>query len=620
MKRKLMGLLCTCILLSGCQIGSTPDVPTEPPATEAPTTAPTVSALPLLDQGMVLEESSNLLYVPNETVEGMIRPEMRLLGNGLLLSECTAQGMVLNHISLEDGSLVAAGSIPAGAETKLYIGNGEIALCDRESGRITILNESFQLLRTYEVPLEGDDWYISPELDTLFIFYYDRGLLVRNLETGAENWLVDNGFQVTCKGSGSSYLMFEYTDRADQKTDTRCLNLSTASLETMPVDGTISGGIRLGEIWLLRRDDAQILVREEELLSIAWTDSDVQLLPLRRHLLAMDRSHRNLTLYDTSGAFLSRCSLPQSTSHAMVGSDFVWSGYWEGYFFTDFDGDACRLMFWDVRPDTDGEALQMSPLGEAQQSQPVVEQQLYKRAEELSQRFGVDIRIAEQCAMDYTHYDAYALTDPTFIRSALDLLENALSQYPDGFFRQLCYGSVESIRIELVGVIKLKDTVEDRKDAAGAFAQNKGSYYLIALNGFLLQQEMVFHEFSHVIDKRLEWDSMIREDALFSEESWLALQPEGFQYAMSYLDTPEATQAYMATDYFVRDYALTFPTEDRATLMAAAMEQNSWDFEAGSGRRAKMQFYADCIRDCFDTAGWPKATAWEQVLTETHRE
>ena len=614
MKRKLMGLLCTCILLSGCQIGSTPDVPTEPPATEAPTTEPTVSALPLLDQGMVLEESNNLLYVPNETMEGMIQPDMRLLGNGLLLSEYRDQAMVLNHISLEDGSLVASGSIAAGAETKLYIGNGEIALCDRESGLVTILNERFQTLRTYPVSAGGDDWYLNSELDTLYIFYFDRGLLARNLENGKEIWLVDNGFQVESLGGGGSYLFFHYTDRADQKTYIRCLNLSVAALETLPVDGHVSNIVRQGEIWLLRKGDEQILVQGDELRSIAWTDSDVQLLPLRRHLLAMDRSRRNLTLFDADGTFLSRCSLPQSTSHAMVGSDFVWSGYWEGYFFTDFDGNASRLMFWDVRPDTDGDDLQMSPIGEAQQSQPVVEQQLYKRAEELSQRFGVDIRIAERCAMDYTHYDAYALTDPTFIRSALDLLENALSQYPDGFFRQLCYGSVESIRIELVGVIKLKDTVEDRKDAAGAFAQNKGSYYLVALNGFLLQQETVFHEFSHVIDKRLEWDSLIREDALYSEEAWLALQPEGFQYAMSYLDTPEPTRAYMATDYFVRDYALTFPTEDRATLMAAAMEQNSWDFEAGSGRRMKMQFYADCIRDCFDTTGWPKTTVWEQVL------
>ena len=616
MKRKLIGLLCACLLLSGCQIGSTPDVPTEPPATEAPTTAPTVSNLPLLDQGMVLEESNNLLYVPNETVEGMVQPNMRLLGHGLLLSEYRDQAMILNHISLEDGALVASASISVGAETKLSIGSGEIALCDRESGLVTILNEKFQTLRTYEVPTEGDEWYLNSELDTLYIFYYDRGVLARNLETGKEIWLVDNGFQVESLGGGGSYLFLRYTDRADQKTYIRCLNLSMAALETLPVDGQVSNIVRQGEIWLLRKDDEQILVQGDELRSIAWTDSDVQLLPLRRHLLAMDRSHRNLTLFDADGTFLSRCSLPQSTSHAMVGSDFVWSGYWEGYFFTDFDGVSSRLMFWDVRPDTEGDDLPMSSLGEAQQSQPVVEQQLYKRAEELSQRFGVDIRIAEQCEMDYTHYDTYALTDPTFIRSSLDILENTLSQYPDGFFRQLLYGSVESIRIELVGGLTIKDTVEDRTDSAGAFAQHRGSFYLVALDGFILQEKTVFHEFSHIIDKRLEWDSLIREDALYSEEAWLTLQPEGFQYAMSYIDTPESTLAYLKThsDYFISDYALTFPTEDRAVLMEAAMEQHSWEFEAGSGRRAKMQFYADCIRDCFDTTGWPKTTVWEQVL------
>ena len=48
--------------------------------------------------------------------------------------------------------------------------------------------------------------------------------------------------------------------------------------------------------------------------------------------------------------------------------------------------------------------------------------------------------------------------------------------------------------------------------------------------------------------------------------------------------------------------------------MQAAMEQNSWDFDPGSGKRAKMQFYADCIRDGFDTTGWPEITLWEQAL------
>ena len=124
----------------------------------------------------------------------------------------------------------------------------------------------------------------------------------------------------------------------------------------------------------------------------------------------------------------------------------------------------------------------------------------------------------------------------------------------------------------------------------------------------------VFHEISHVIDARLKWDSMIREDALYSEDAWLALQPEGFHYAMSYTEMSEELLRFMKSGYFITDYALAYPTEDRARLMESAMGNYTWDFEPGSGTRMKLQYYADCIRDCFDTDGWPETTSWEQVL------
>lgn len=614
MKRKLMILLCLCFLLSGCRIGSSTTVHTEPPATHAPATeeptTQTPMSIPLLEQGSALEESTNLLYIPNEVLEGMGQPEIRLLGNGLLLSEYRDQALVLNHISLEDGSLIASVSVPAGEGTKLSIGNGEMALCDRESGLISILDEGFRVLRTYPMESEGDDWYLNPELDTLYIFYSDRGLLARDLDNGEETWLVDNGFQVKSLGGGSSGLVFEYTDRTDQKTYTRCLNLSTATVETLPIDGTVSGGIRMGETWLLQRSEDHVLVRGESADSVMLEDADVLQLTPRRHLLMMDGSRRTLILFDTDGTFLSRCSLPQN-SNAVTGSDFVWSGYWEGYFFTDFLNGTSRLMFWDVDAETEGEDLQTVPLGTAQPSEPVVEQQLYERAEQLSQRFGVDIRIAEQCSMDYTTFDTSVLKDPMYIREDLNMLENVLSCYPNGFFSQLCFGSIESIRFEIVGDLTRKEGVDDRQDTVGGFAQNMGSYYLVALDGYTTQEGMIYHEISHIIDKRLAWDALLREDALYSEEAWLALQPKGFEYGESYIDV---TQGQYDVDYFVSDYSMTFPTEDRAELMQEAMSGISWPFEPGTGCRAKLQFYADCIRDCFDTEGWPEITRWEQVL------
>lgn len=619
MKKTFLVLLCLSLMLSGCGVSSNPPVQTEPIQTDPPATQASISPIPLLEQGIVSDESPNLLYIPNETVEQMIAPEVRLLGHGLLLSECTDDAINLNLISLEDGSLVASGTVPGKAGTKLYIGSGEIGLCDRESGQISILDEQFHSVRAYDVPGEGDDWYLNSELDTLYIFFSDRGLLARNLVTGEDLWLVDNGFRVNPIGSSNGYVFFEYTDRADQKTHTRCLNLSMATLETLPLSDAITGCIRQGETWLLRSsetDGLHILAEKESAQSFLWSDSEVRLLSPKQHLLATDPSGRRLTLFETDGDFLSQCALPIS-SHNIVGKDFIWSGYWEGYFFTDFIDSSIQLMFWDVNAHCEGENLQMQPLEQIQQPQNVVEAALYERAAQLSQRFGVDIRIAEQCSLDYTHYDSYALTDPNFIRSALDILESSLSNYPEGFFRQLTFDTVETVRFELVGNLNTKDGFDTLPPSAGGFAQNLGSYYLIALDGYALLKQTVFHEISHVIDARLKWDSMIREDALFSEDAWLALQPEGFHYAKSYTEIPEELLHFMESmeaRFFIGDYALTYPTEDRAQLMESAMENYTWDFEPGSGTRAKLQYYADCIRDCFDTDGWPETTSWEQVL------
>ena len=618
MKKKLLGLLCACVLFSGCQNLSVQPTQTDPPATEAPATdiQTEPSLLPLLEQGIALEESDNLRYIPNQTVEHMVSPEMHLFGHGLLLAECVENKLVLKHISLEDGALVTEGSATAASDAKLYIGNGEIGICDRELGQITILDEQFRSHRAYEVPGEGDDWYLNSELDTLYIFFSDRGLLARNLVTKEDIWLVDNGFRVTPMGSANGYVIFEYTDRADQKTYTRCLNLSAATLETLPIPGAVDGGIRQGETWLIQNsggDGHYALVNDDASYAFSWSDSSVRLLSPKQHLLATDPSGRNLMLFESDGSFLSQGALPVS-SHAVIGSDFVWSGYWEGYFFTDFMDGTCRLMFWDVNAHCEGDNLQMLPLGETQQPQSVVEASLYERAAQLSQRFGVDIRIAEQCSLDYTHYRAFVMTNPGYIRSALDTLENALSQYPEGFFRQLCYGSIETVRIELVDALTGKEDVQNQPDAITGFAQNMGSYFLIVLDGYEVRKPTVFHELSHVIDRRLEWDSLIREDALYSEEAWLALLPQGFQYTYSYSAFQEAMQIYVESGDFISDYSMTNPTEDRAVLMETAMVDGTWAFEPGSGRRAKMQYYADCIRDCFDTEGWPDTTVWEEVL------
>ena len=623
MKRFLILLLCF-VLLTGCQADT--QAPSSQETEPAPTTEPMASTdpvpsteatlpqeqpgVPLLDQGAASGETGNLLYIPNPHVESMTCPEIRLYGNSLLMYEHTVNGLLqMKRISLEDGCLLAEAAYPTNPSVRVQVGNGYIGLCD--SGQVLILNESLEMEQSYSVPLEGENWYLNQELETVYVFFQE-GLMSYDLATGQAQWFLDNATFVQPFDTGSGYVLFSYTDRTDRKTYYRCLNLSTAIIETIPVEGPIGSGVRSGERWLLRQDIASgvyILVNQEEALTFTQPEGLVELLPGKRQLLITDGSYRELSLYDLEGNFLSRCALSK-TEYASVGTDLVWSGYWQGYFFRDTYDNTAHLMFWDTNTAQEGENLSVTPLGAVQAPEPVLEKELYQRVQALSQRFGLDIRIAEQCSLDYTHYQADALTDPYQIRTALNILELALDSYPEGFLNQLPFGDMSQIRIEPVTNLSGKENMDTHPISVDGFAQTASDHYLIVFESLSLDIQTVYHEFSHVIDKHLLWDATLRPQALFDESTWLSLQPEGFRYAYSYTDMPDEIAAYENSGYFVSSYAMTFPTEDRATLMSEIISDKTV-LQENPAMAEKMRYYAACIRDCFDTEGWPETTLWE---------
>lgn len=621
MNRLWILLLCLLMLLTGCMPES--QIPaeqetggaTEPAAAE--TTLPQEQeSVALLDQAEAAGEGGNLFYISNPHLESMICPRIRLYGNGLLLYEHAMDGLLyLKRISLEDGRLLAEASYAVSPAVRVQVGNGFIGLSDSGTGQVLILRDSLELETTYAVAQEGENWYLNQELETLFVVYPEEGLLAYNLASGESRWILENAAWIQTYAAGSGYMLLSYTDRADQKTYARSLNFSTATLETIPVRGSITSGSRSGEQWLLRQDietGSYVLIDQDAAGTFTWSEGMVQLLSGRRQLLATDSSYRNLYLYDLKGSFVSCCTLPDF-AHASVGTDMIWSGYWQGFFFTDTYDNAAHLMFWDMDIPQEGEDIPVAPVGEVESSEPVLEPGLYRRAEELSQRFGVNIRIGEQCQTDYTHYECIVLTDPFFVSKALDVLEETLSDYPEGFLQQLVYGSLQEIRIEVSAGLRGKEDAQDHPTNINGFAQDRLDYYLIVLDGFSLDASTVYHELSHVIDKRLEWDAKLRTDALYSEEGWLALQPDGFRYAESYTEMPPEVLSYEYSGYFARSYGMTFPTEDRATVMELAMDDVS-AFDGNDGMKEKLRYYAACIRDCFDTQGWPEVTCWEQIL------
>ena len=583
---------------------------TEPTEVSVQTSQPEETLdLTLLDQAESVGGTGNLMYIPNAHVESMLFPEILRCGNDILLYELMPTGLLqLKLVSLADGSLLAEASYSLSPAAQVQVENGIVCICDYVSGQVMILDDSLQAEKSYQVPVEGEGWFLDPETEVLYVFFLDAGLQSWDLVTGETKWLLENAAYVQVFDAENGCVLFSYTDRADQMTYSCCLDLSDAALQNVPAVG-ISSGVCFGEGWFLRQNDISgkyMLIQADASCSFAWPEGFCTLLSDKQQLFMTDGNYRELYLYDLNGNFLSRCELAR-VEYASVGTDLVWSDYWQGYFFQDNYDGVPHLMFWDPAVLQEGEDL----LWEGDQPyEPVMEQEFYERAAALSERFGVEICIAEQCTLEYFEYQSNMLIDPYYVGEALNTVEQALGSYPEGFFGQLIYGSVGKIRIELVDGLTAKEDIITHPTAANGVAEKASDHYRIVLDGIDLEATTVYHEFSHLIDMRLEWDAGLRQGALFSEETWLSLQPEGFCYAYSYVYMPEEVLEFEHSGYFVRRYAMTYPTEDRATLMALVMDFNA-ALDGNPMLEEKMHYYVACIRDCFDTETWPEKTAWE---------
>lgn len=249
------------------------------------------------------------------------------------------------------------------------------------------------------------------------------------------------------------------------------------------------------------------------------------------------------------------------------------------------------------------------------QSQPPLTEpeleSLDERAAKLGERFGVQIRIGDACDSTFHNFTAELLLDETKIAGGLEVLERTMSRYPEGFFRQLRWGEIEQLEIQLVAALHA-----DERYGCGdysAFVDQTEDSCILIVNVDQTQEYTYFHEFSHVIDRKLAWDAACRKDSKYSEETWASFNPEGFSYLEDYAAIPPELPNRAYYESFLSPYAMVNATEDRAMVMEASMSV-PWAFDEAPGLRQKLAYYCDCIRDCFDTTGWPEVTPWEAVL------
>ena len=609
MKRLVCMMLMLCVLLSGCgEAGET--VPT----TQIPTTAPQPT---LLEQAENWDEAGVLLELPLEQLKDSADLRMEMFGDCLLLWNMIYDnewicGIRLRLVELDYGTVVAEQTLEITDWFEPQVQKNRICICDSFTGKVTVLDENLNVIQTWTLEADWNSWIMGWGSE-LYIF---DNVQIRclDLDTGEERIIMDRASgifasEVTPDGAN---LWFTDVDMGMERT--AYLDFAAGGVRYQPFAGSYTQGTRLGDTWLCRfYNDGRFyrLGNDQQAWDLQLEGGMLRLMP-EGYLLEESMDGEHLYLYDLNGTYLTGCDYNLSGIY-FGGVNPVWSEKLGGYLFPvyDYENNNTRLLLWKLENSQNHPDLEMREV-DTSVTEDDQNRQNREWAEELGDRYGLKIWVGEECQTEFYDFTAAHLLDPQQIYTQLSILETALSGYPEGFFRQLRYGDYQQIHIHLVADLMAKPHYGNG-GSYGGFTCPMDGYYLMVINTNYSAEGTYYHEFSHIIDDYLEWDSWNREGALYSEDGWTAMNPEGFEYTWDYAVVQDFRDDW--DQYFIDQYAMINPTEDRArTLEYGMYGYMQWRFDEMPGALEKLRWYAACIRDAFDTEGWPEELLWEQYL------
>ena len=245
-------------------------------------------------------------------------------------------------------------------------------------------------------------------------------------------------------------------------------------------------------------------------------------------------------------------------------------------------------------------------------------------ATRLEQKYGISIYLGPEVPKKIDYYKIKQTLKVKTLSDALNALEQVLACFPDDFFKQLDYGDTKGLRIYLSGNITAENS--DMINDPSGFVNIINNYNVMVLNCNYSWDfsYTVGHEISHLIDQRLAFIHTYNDKSEFSEEKWNSFNPDSFSYDDSYANYNPDDSSNHISGYFIDSYGMTFATEDRSEIFGTAIDDyingiyDDARFTDDSPIRNKLDYYSRCIRDGFNTKGWPDTMAWETVLTASN--
>ncbi len=612
--RKMIAVLLLCLLLCGCTEGPAEET-TLPPQTQ-PTEAvePTGtyepdSELERATDGAVRSYALNPVDVYHMGIMG----DVPVVFSG---SETTTLTALAGENLYVQGTLALAFRLEGIPSTQIT--EKGLSYVDVNTRELVFLDTFLKEAKRVTLPEElvGDP-IVSADRQTVYYFTADS-VRALDLETGIKRLVKQISYPVqTMKNLllGDSIIRCTITDESGKQED---LFLSAQTGETMERSGRDLEIASTDAFWYAGLEEGAVTAMvfgTDEAQSQLWPRdilADCCYQP-RHHTAVMIRQGEPVELdrYDLStGARTASVSLRDVSELR-----FVLSGENEQYIWflcQNTAQESPRLCRWDTS---------MSPVEDANryteqrytQKNPNTSalDQCRARAQEIGAHFGVEIRIGtDAVAVQPENYTLTMECAAPVIDLYLDKLETMLSVYP-GEFLPLAAETTDSgkIRICLVRSLQGTPVAGDLGPADGTqFWEDQEAYVVVALGGDF--EGSFFHEMCHALETRVYAHSDLYDD-------WDKLNPDGFAYDFDYLaNAARDGSAYLEGESraFIDTYSMSYPKEDRATIMEYAMIAGNEAYFQSEFMQKKLYNLCKGIRQAFDLTKSEEVFLWEQYL------
>ena len=279
------------------------------------------------------------------------------------------------------------------------------------------------------------------------------------------------------------------------------------------------------------------------------------------------------------------------------------------WFFCDAEDEP--LCCWDPEksPLTE-EKLYTQPYFTAENPDEAGLAEMAARAEELADRFGIEILIWEDrpegLPEDQVFVPEYLV--PRY-EQYLPVVEKVLNRFPEGFFTQAMEARGGVLRLYLVQqVLGVPEMGTGYRDQGVQLWNEKDSLIIVPLTEDLEQD--LYHMLMHVVESRIFAKAS-------SFDRWNNLNPKDFTYENDYtLDPDQVMEAYLTGEnrYFIDTFSMSFAKEDRARIFEYACMPGNEEYFRSAAMQTKLKRICEGIRSAFGLNRYQGELIWEQYL------